>query len=368
MSLDPAEPPPPTWFDPPDVNVGRHGHHAAAGRLAQRRSAEAETIARLMPAVAARYQALMTAVPDDGCRAELQDLLIEGLLLKPGLLDALETLAAQPLAEGLERDRLLTELMREVAEPAAINQRLHATCGAAAAQMLLARQDPGEYARLVAGLAGPDGRAKTRGGAVLQREPGTEEPGKVRKGEGGPWAKDGRSEPSRLFQSAGMELANGFADYDPTADRHTDLRGYGLSQGLPQEGVSMLVSALLGRPVQTIRATGDKAAAMAQVDAVAATGQGVPVGLAWNQEDEAGRVHAYHELVVIAMDAERVYYMNPWGRQESMARADFQARLEAASLVAPASWRHRLSAIGAWAFAAFILLVLGLGLTGLFGR
>lgn len=339
MSSEPAESLPPVWRDPHDVNSRERGNrHTARNRWEQRQAREAAALAELSPDHAARYRAIAEA-GDDLMRAAWQDVLLAGKLESPlnraevDLLSAVEGLWRQELADGLDREALVAELLLEVADPAAISQRLHTTCGATAAQMVLARTAPAEYVRVVAGLASPGGKVTMWGGAPLYREPGTESPGQVRKGEAGGWLEDHRSDPARLFQSAGMELANGFANYDVVEDHHTDMQGFRLGRGLTQEGVSLLVGQLLGRKAETLLAADDREAAVERIAAAVAAGDLVPAGLAWNQRDEAGRVHAYHEVVVTAFDATRVYYMNPWGREEAMMRDDFAERLQAATVL-----------------------------------
>lgn len=356
MSSEPAESLPPVWRDPHDVNSRERGNrHTARNRWEQRQAREAAAIAELSPDAAARYRSLGEA-GGDLVRAALQDALfagkLEGRLNREDqdLLTALEGLWHQELATGIEREALVTELLLEVADPVAISQRLHTTCGAAAAQMVLARLLPAEYVRVVAGLASPAGKVKLMGGAVFFREPGTEEPAKVRRGEKGGWLEDHRSDPARLFQSAAMELANGLANYDPVEDHHTDLQGFRLGQGLTQEGVTLLVGQALGRKAETVGAEPER------VEAAVAAGDLVPVGLAWNQRDEAGRVHAHHEVVVTAFDPTRVFYMNPWGREEAMSREDFAERLRAATILGAEV--RRLPGVLAGLMAAVVLLAL----------
>lgn len=151
--------------------------------------------------------------------ADLDALATAGRLAAPDarggtLADHLAALASGPLAPGLEptpgRTLLLGELVRNVAAPGRINQGLKFTCAATCVEIELAERDPGEYARLVAGLAAPAGVVALRSGEPLPRDEDTLA-----------WdaAEARRSPVSRLVQVAFLEFAYPGLDYRNAADR-----------------------------------------------------------------------------------------------------------------------------------------------------
>ena len=104
---------------------------------------------------------------DTQALANLDALAAQGKLAKPDmqgtitLLDHLATIATQPVTLGAEQRRaLLADTLADVARPDAIPQPTAPADAAiiAAAQAKLAAASPAEYARLVAGLSGSDGK------------------------------------------------------------------------------------------------------------------------------------------------------------------------------------------------------------------
>jgi len=131
-------------------------------------------------------------------------------------LDNLATLATQPLhadlvKAGVSRASILDSAMQEIANPGGVvDQSSFGTCSVTSCQYEIARDDPSEYARVLAGLMGPTGQAPMRNGDSLhlQTEYLT------------PRANDGRSPTEIVFQSAAMNytLAPWF-DYDAANDQ-----------------------------------------------------------------------------------------------------------------------------------------------------
>jgi hypothetical protein len=143
------------------------------------------------------------------------------------------------------------------------------------------------------------------GGQVLTREDGTA-------------ADDGtgRSVTQRLIGSAFMELANGDRDYDNAS---------GEGAGAWSNDLDRLYEAVLGRRMSDRRLTTDedRAWAMGVIDTQLRAGASVPVALSWGD--------GYHKVLVTGTETvdgvEYVKYVNPWGREERMPRAEFEARL-----------------------------------------
>jgi hypothetical protein len=141
-------------------------------------------------------------------------LLKAGKLTRPDslggtLLDNLHTLRTQSYPAPLQAGEVLRETLGQLADPHQIHQGNRGTCTVTCMEFLMARQDPAEYARLIAGLTSPEGQVRMRNGEMLARDEG-------------PLGNDGstRSAISRIFQSAAMEYANG-----PNVDYVTRTQG-----------------------------------------------------------------------------------------------------------------------------------------------
>lgn len=128
----------------------------------------------------ARYDRVMAVLAGHaGAARRVEAMLVDGRMtgnkdLKGGatLLENLERLATQPLVPELAPHRadLLAAVVREIHEPAAVVQRDRYACGGAALQGFIAANNPSEYARLVVGLAGPEGKASLQNGGLLKRD------------------------------------------------------------------------------------------------------------------------------------------------------------------------------------------------------
>lgn len=257
----------------------------------------------------------------DPGRLALQTLLVSGQLTKErDLLPRLSALAEQPLASGLDRDDLVSHVLQEVADPAAISQAQKATCGATVGQIMLAKARPADYVRMVAGLASPEGKAPLANGKTLSRE--------------ADWnAEDGgRSLSSRLLQPAFMEYANGEnLDYNNTKDRN--FRGTSQKDaGLSIEEAEHLYEGLMGRPFKLENAAGafsgdgDRAELFSAIIRQAGQGKLVPTGITWGDAD------AGHQVLVDGIKGDSVTYLNPWGQKEAMGFKEFRDRLLFATL------------------------------------
>jgi hypothetical protein len=152
----------------------------------------------------------------------LADLAQQGKLNSPDanggtLLSNLSKLATHTQAAELRgpnepstsRQNILDDVLRDTANPQSIHQGPADTCSVTSSQYELARRNPGEYARIMAGLTGPDAKVQMAGGGTLDlhiesidRQP-----------------NDTRSGSERLFQSAAIEFGNGASNrYNPETD------------------------------------------------------------------------------------------------------------------------------------------------------
>lgn len=292
-------------------------HQAAVEQLEANKALEAAQLEQLSPADRQKYEAVKQRCLDANdpvAAVALQKLLFDGKL--PGekdlkgegtTLDHLATLADEqtPLAEGVDRDSLVTDLVQELATPSSINQGPRGTCAPTTIAIQLAMNDPAEYARIAAGLASPEGTVTLAGGQTLTREEGTAADDQT-----------ARSTTQRLIGSAFMELANGDRDYDNAS---------GDGAGAWSDKLDVLYEAVTGRKMSDQRLTTDeqRAGAMDIIDTQLRAGASVPVAVSWGD--------GYHKVLVTGTETvngqEFVKYINPWGREERIPRADFEKRL-----------------------------------------
>jgi hypothetical protein len=304
-----------TERDPSDVNHPRDGELANA-RTELKRNAEAErtALAKLNPDDRRRYEALSAQVMNRPMsQRALQTMLLERRL--PGtLLAQFETMLSQPVAGGIDRAQLLGETLCEVEDPVRIAQHGKGTCGAGTAQILLARQNPAEYVRLVNGLASPKGEITMRGGAKLTRKVD--------------WADDndgGRSLSSRLVQPAFMEYAgflSSITDYDNSEDKHK-IGSIPLFSGLLGWGEANLLDQLTGKnyenltPFRWNRESHWTALKLALKESKGP----VPVAMTWGDQGSG------HFIQVDKVENGRVYFTNPWGEQGSSEESEFKRHI-----------------------------------------
>lgn len=300
----------------------------AARQVEKNRALEKHALEGLSPRDRERYQAVKEQLKDDPqAQLALQLLLIEQKL--PGskneagkdVLQALAVLAnpKTQLAKGIHRQDLLGQLVRELATPSAINQHGKGTCTVTSMQIMMAREHPAEYVRIVAGLASPEGTVTLADGSTLVREPGTV-------GNDG----SGRSIPSRLWQPALMEFANGEnVDYDNVKDQHSDTGHSGLSE----DRIDKAMDALLGKNVATLNVQDEGLeAVMREIGRSTEAGHGVPVAMRWGVPGPDGQYPGSHEILVTKIENGRVYFTNPQGSEDSMTLEEFEKRLLWASI------------------------------------
>jgi hypothetical protein len=307
--------------DPGDVNAtGPFASLGATIYLATHAKNARAALAKLSPDDRARYERVFKATGSAVGQAALQNWLIAGKL--PGtaarggdrgtLLSQLDRMASQPLAGGIARRDLLSDTILEIADPAAINQHKKGTCVATVAAILLAKQDPAEYARLVGGLASPEGTVRTAMGDVIARE--------------ADWkASDGgRSTPQRLLEPAFMELGNGNLDYRNGDDKSfSEDEGSEGTGGLSSSDSARLLTSVMGTAYKSVwvddKQPGSLDAVFDKLKARLTSGERVPCSLLW--------IKGSHKILAERISGDRVYYTNPWGKEESLSIAEFKARL-----------------------------------------
>lgn len=265
-----------------------------------------------------QYQQLRARFADDAFSSvALQMMLLEGKFedLKKtdheDLLGALTYLQTAPLHAGIDRHTLLRDLIREVATPTAINQKSRGTCTVTAFQIFMAERHPGEYVRLVTGLAGPDGEVRTRSGSVVKRVPTTE-------------LTDGtnRTLSSRLWQPAMMDLGNGpDQTYSNDKDSSFDASGADQGAGLALHSLGLVVSGVMGKEATLVS---EPAKVFGTIQEATTKGMSVLAALRWDSKPDAKDKN--HEILVTKVSEDRVYFANPHGREESLPLSDFKAR------------------------------------------
>lgn len=226
-----------------------------------------------------------------------------------GLLTQLGEIADQHVAEGIDRSQLLSELIRETANPTCINQMGKGTCVATSVSIKLALANPAEYARLIAGLARPEGQVKLANGDTIRREHDWND-------------TTGRSQSVRLLQPALMDYGNQ-GEYDNTRDNST-WWGLGGRDGTPSWGRDKILEGLFDRTFDTVEVLPwERDVIFDRIARQANSGTPVSVALKWGDRG--------HAVLVTAVRDGRVYYTNPWGQKESVSIASFKRNLSSAA-------------------------------------
>ncbi len=68
---------------------------------------------------------------------------------------------------------------------------------------------------------------------------------------------------------------------------------------------------------------------MATLERLTAAGTPVPTMIDYQS---TGRLPAYHWVLATHLDAQSVTFVNPWGREETMPRAEYDGRLKGLAL------------------------------------
>ncbi|MGE5706763.1 MAG: hypothetical protein ACM3YO_00385, partial [Bacteroidota bacterium] len=293
----------PSFFDRlPFVLRARVG--AASARILP--ADERKNLGKLSPEQQRQYLDLNSQLDGAG-RAALQTLLKDGKLSKD-LLTNLSKLATQPLAAGIDRKALLSSTLAQIQDPSKITQGDRQTCVAASAQIVLAKEDPAEYARLVAGLSSPKGEVTLKNGDTLKRE----------KGVNGSNASD-------LLQPAMMQYATK-GGYDAANDRRLD----GAGQGLYTDEQDKLLKALTGKETKAVY--GNSPDVLEATKKALDQGQH-PVANLLVKDPATGETKG-HAVTIEEMKDGKVTYLDPHEGRKTVSMAEFQAKLESVSLPA----------------------------------
>jgi hypothetical protein len=224
-------------------------------------------------------------------------------------LAAIGTQSLDPRVQKAGQTELLAQVVLELAEPGAIAQKGMNTCAATVTQAMLAKWNPAEYARLVAGLASPAGAATMSDGQVLHREPDWDADVDVSKRFGGV-----RSISSRLLQPAFMQYGCSM-HYDNTRDGSIIPLLDTSVMGMVPWGMTKLIKSLTGRSYDWDVATRTTTFEKRMREATPEN----PVPIALNYAETRGEFGP-HWVQVVGFDAgtNRLIAMNPWGRKESI--------------------------------------------------
>lgn len=212
------------------------------------------------------------------------------------LVDNLWMLVDKKLAHGIKNKELLKELIRDVVRPSTIAQAAHNTCTATSIQSALARQAPGEYARIIAGLASGDGVVTARNG-------------KLKLASKDYIAFEDRTVTSNLLQPAIMEQEARLNDahYDNKTDYSITKSGEKY-QGAMDSDVSKIQTALLVGKYKTLYASESPKKQVVEILKNASAKEPVLVGF-WTKGGGG------HEVQVVGYEKKKKSYKirNPWG-------------------------------------------------------
>lgn len=306
--------------NPTDVNGYAEWETEQALAETRRNSgAEEAALNALSPEDKVKYQNVLKAIEGEPmARRQMQTMLLSEKL--PGskahvgdgtLLDQLARMADQPLADGIDRKDLVSQIIGEVENPVRIAQQSQNTCGATTAQILLARKNPAEYVRIVSGLASPKGKVDTVGDDTLKRHRDWNYAG-----------DGGRSVPSRLFQPAVMQLSKlfSFLEYDNTKD-FTTVADRPIHPGMLGRQAARVHSSLQGSGYDNDTfMVWNRAEKWDEVKGALSNGKGpVPISMTW--EGSA------HYVQIDKVEDGKVHYTNPWGQRETMAEDEFKSHV-----------------------------------------
>lgn len=298
-----------------------------------------EAYDKLTPEQRAKYDAIANSLGNDpAAKRALAVMLVNGALDSKDLrgegtlLDHLHRIATGPVAEGVDRRKLLADIVKDIADPSQVTQGNYDTCAAATAQRLLAGQSPAEYARIMAGLASPSGEVKLANGDTLKRPADWNlSPG------------DGRDLAGRMFQSATMSYAAGKngETYSNVTDERTKANGQKKS-GLNAVEVVYLFEGILGRDYEKYAKKDIGADALMQkISAVVAKGGVVPCAITVDGRN--------HEVLVTKIENGQVHYYDPrTGQTKTMSESEFKAKLFNANIPNQTVLAFRIGALAAF--------------------
>jgi hypothetical protein len=245
------------------------------------------------------------------------------------VLENLAGMATQPLAPGVDRARLLADVVQDLQKPESITQGTRESCECASRQNQMALTTPGEYTRLIAALAAPGGEVVLADGhSVLRRSADWSAPEL-------PESKDTRrSLTGMLFQPAGANLAlqhmhGPHYHYNNKTDRNIGPNGKvyvspdGLHNGLTNPEFAFLCGALAGKPHgYTVRVLHPDAPVSERRRAAADAYRSLAHGHAIQvlTQDYGG-----HLVTLVPGNDHRIHLYNPVdGVHESLSQATFE--------------------------------------------
>ncbi len=218
------------------------------------------------------------------------------------LLSNLQALATQPQAPeisgskppDLSRQAVLDDVLKETANPQLVQQGPADTCGVTSTQYEMARRNPGEYARIIAGLTGRDAKVELAAGPALKLHVDSLDKQPA----------DTRSGTDRLFQSAGMEFANGSDGYNPVDDKSTNASTGRSRAGLTENEARDLTRAMFNKPnTNVFDVQGQGPAVVAKLQASDRT---KPVTLNFTQPNGRGHAVSFDHV-----ENGRIFFRNP---------------------------------------------------------
>lgn len=229
------------------------------------------------------------------------------------LLSNLARLATEPLnakaSSDTNRGEVLASVLRDITNPNRIDQGDAPTCTVTSMQFELVADEPSEYARLLADLTGPAGKAKMRGGGELELDAG--ETG----------ARDLRSASQTIFQNAAMEYGNGKdSQFDPFAQKSVNQKTGAEQRGLKPAQQTQVLRQLFGVNYESKQflTEADGAKALEKLRNYSARGeQNRPIVLQIDQGD------FNHAVTLDSVKNDRVFFRDPYGVLRSMPENQF---------------------------------------------
>jgi hypothetical protein len=229
------------------------------------------------------------------------------------LVQNLAQIATQPLNAGLYKDtstsEVLDDVLRDVVNPNRIDQGTSDTCTVTSMQWELVNDSPAEYARLMAGLSGPQGKATMMGGGTLKTGAGFASLDS---------AYD-RTVSSQLFQSAAMDDGDGNDLYDPVKDKSTKADGT-TYQGLNPQQQTHILGQLFG-----IKYSVNNLYSPAEGQKILDSLQGFDASKQVNRpvllEIDQGKLN--HTVTLEKVTQDKVYFRDPYGLMRSMPASAF---------------------------------------------
>ena len=228
------------------------------------------------------------------------------------LLSNLADLATQPLnaglAAGITRQKVLDEVLLQVANPDRIDQGNAPTCTVTSMAFELVRDEASEYVRLMAGLTSAKGKAEMRGGGDLKLDARSITQLNQRQGT------------QAIFQTAAMEYGNGADKFDMAAGVSHDDKGVKESYpGLLPYQQTVMLRQLFGVRYETksLATESSRAKALADLSTYVTAGTNRPVLL----EIDQGNFN--HAVTYEMQKNDRVYFRDPYGQIRSMPEEAF---------------------------------------------